>query len=254
VSGHIHVIGLGPGDAAHVTPAASEALAQATHLIGYGPYLSRVVARPDQVVHASDNRVELDRAHHALSLAAAGEAVAIVSSGDAGIFAMAATVFEAIEGLGEAGRLVDVTVLPGVTAMAAAAARLGAPLGHDFCAVSLSDNLKPWETILRRVRAAAEADFVLSFYNPISKARPWQLGKVFDLLREIRASETPVIFATAISRPDEQVRVVSLDAAEPEMADMRTLVIVGSSATRCITRGDGAPWVYTPRKAVEASA
>ncbi|MCY4311985.1 MAG: precorrin-3B C(17)-methyltransferase [Rhodospirillaceae bacterium] len=252
MSGHIHVVGLGPGDAAHVTPAASAALAQAGHLIGYGPYLARVSARPGQVIHASDNRAEMERAHHALSLAAAGETVAIVSSGDAGIFAMAATLFEAIETLGEAGQRVDVTVVPGVTAMVAAAARLGAPLGHDFCAISLSDNLKPWETILGRVRAAAEADFVLAFYNPISKARLWQLGEILKLLRTIRAPRTPVIFATAISRPDEHVQVVDLANAEPKMADMRTLVIVGSSASRCVPRGDDDVWIYTPRRAAAA--
>lgn len=252
MSGSVTVVGLGPGDPRHVTPAASAALEKAQHLIGYGPYLARVDARPDQVVHATDNRVELQRAEHALALAAAGENVAIVSSGDAGIFAMAATLFEALEGQearGEATNSVAVSVIPGVTAMAAAAARLGAPLGHDFCAISLSDNLKPWDTVVRRVRAAAEADFVMAFYNPISKARPWQLGEIFDLLREHRDPETVVMFATAISRQDEAVRVVPLAEARSDMADMRTLVIVGSSATRCLTNGAGAPWVYTPRKA-----
>ncbi len=252
MSGHVYVVGLGPGDECHRTPAADDALKRARHLVGYGPYLVRAPARDDQVVHASDNREELDRAHHALRLAAGGESVAVVSSGDAGVFAMAATLFEALEaqGGGECG----ITIVPGVTAMIAAAARIGAPLGHDFCAISLSDNLKPWETVLQRVRAAAEADFVMAFYNPISKARPWQLGKVLDLLREVRAPDTPVVFATAVSRPDERIAVVPLAEAEPGIADMRTVVIAGSSATRSVPRAGEGVWVYTPRRAGAASA
>lgn len=252
MSGHIYVVGLGPGDACHRTPAADDALRRARHLIGYGPYLARAPVRDGQVAHASDNREELDRARHALRLAGAGETVAVVSSGDAGVFAMAATLFEAVELQG--GAACGITVLPGVTAMTAAAARIGAPLGHDFCAISLSDNLKPWETVLQRVRAAAEADFAMAFYNPVSKARPWQFGEVLDLLRGLRAPDTPVVFATAVSRPDEEIAVVPLSRAEAGMADMRTLVIVGSSATRSIPRGREGVWVYTPRRAGAASA
>ncbi|MCY4395149.1 MAG: precorrin-3B C(17)-methyltransferase [Rhodospirillaceae bacterium] len=252
MSGHVYVVGLGPGDECHRTPAADDALKRARHLVGYGPYLARAPVRDGQVVHASDNREELDRACLALDLAGAGETVAVVSSGDAGVFAMAATLFEAVELQGGAG--CDITVLPGVTAMTAAAARIGAPLGHDFCAISLSDNLKPWETILQRVRAAAEADFVMAFYNPISTARPWQLGKVLDLLREVRAPDTPVIFAAAVSRPDERIVVVPLGEAEPGMADMRTVAIVGSSATRSVPRGADGVWIYTPRRAAPVSA
>lgn len=240
-------MGLGPGDSSHVTPAAKAALDQARHLIGYGPYVARVEARDDQIVHATDNRVELDRATHALQLAASGEAVAVVSSGDAGVFAMAAAVFEALENTESDFDSVDVGVVPGITAMNAAAARLGAPLGHDFCAISLSDNLKPWDLVVRRVRAAAEADFVMAFYNPISKARPWQLGEILDMLRGIHDPQTPVMFATAVSRSDEAIKIVALADAKAEMADMRTLVIVGSSATRCIPRRGGDQWVYTPR-------
>ena len=251
MSGRIYVVGLGPGDDCHRTPAADEALRQARHLIGYGPYLARAPVRDDQIVHASDNREELDRARHALQLAADGETVAVVSSGDAGVFAMAATLFEAVEERGSAD--IDIAVVPGVTAMTAAAARIGAPLGHDFCAISLSDNLKPWDTVLQRVRAAAGADFVLALYNPVSKARPWQLRKVLDLLRGVRAPDTPVVFATAVSRPDEEIAVVPLSAAEAGMADMRTVVIVGSSATRSIPRGADGVWVYTPRRAEAAS-
>ncbi|MCY4065819.1 MAG: precorrin-3B C(17)-methyltransferase, partial [Rhodospirillaceae bacterium] len=223
----------------------------ARHLVGYGPYLARIPVRDGQVVHASDNREELDRARTALRLAAEGESVAIVSSGDAGVFAMAATLFEAVEADGSPD--CGISVVPGVTAMTAAAARAGAPLGHDFCAMSLSDNLKPWETILARVRAAAGADFVMAFYNPVSKARPWQFGKVLDLLRELRAPDTPVVFATAVSRPDEEIVVTTLAEAAPDMADMRTLVIVGSSATRSIPRAGEGAWVYTPRRAGAAS-
>lgn len=247
MSGRISVVGLGPGDARHRTAAAEEALRGARHLIGYGPYLARLPVRDGQRVHVSDNREERDRAGHALRLAAAGETVALVSSGDAGVFAMASTLFEAIEEQG--GADVEIAVIPGVTAMIAAAARTGAPLGHDFCAISLSDNLKPWDTVLRRVRAAAEADFVMALYNPVSKARPWQLGKVLEMLRDLLAAETPVIFATAVGRPDEKIVVTPLAQARAEMADMRTLVIVGSSATRELPRADGGAWVYTPRKA-----
>lgn len=247
MSGRIHVVGLGPGDATHRTPAVEDALGEARHLVGYGPYLDRIPVRDGQTVHVSDNREEFQRANHALRLAADGEIVAVVSSGDAGVFGMAATLFEALEAEGAPD--VEIAVVPGVTAMIAAAARAGAPLGHDFCAISLSDNLKPWETVLRRVRAAAEADFVMALYNPISKARPWQLGAVFELLGGLRAPDTPVVFATAVSRPDEEIVVTSLSEARPGMADMRTLVIVGSSETRRIRRGNGGVWVYTPRRA-----
>lgn len=247
MSGRIHVVGLGPGDATHRTPAVEDALGEARHLVGYGPYLDRIPVRDGQTVHVSDNREEFQRANHALRLAADGEIVAVVSSGDAGVFGMAATLFEALEAEGAPD--VEIAVVPGVTAMIAAAARAGAPLGHDFCAISLSDNLKPWETVLRRVRAAAEADFVMALYNPISKARPWQLGEVFELLGGLRAPDTPVVFATAVSRPDEEIVVTPLSEARPGMADMRTLVIVGSSETRRIRRGNGGVWVYTPRRA-----
>ena len=229
------------------TPQADAALAQATDLIGYGPYLDRVAARADQVKHASDNREELDRARHALRLAAAGRRVAVVSSGDAGVFAMASAVFEAIEH-GEPGwRALDVEVVPGISAMMAVAARVGAPLGADFCAISLSDNLKPWAVVQRRLRAVAEAGFVIALYNPLSAARPWQLGAACDTARETLAAETPVIFATAVSRPEERIDVTTLGAADPARADMRTLVMIGSAATRVIER-EGAPLVYSLRR------
>ena len=177
MSGSLVVVGTGPGKAELMTPATLAALAKATDLVGYGPYLDRIpMTRPGQRRHASDNRVELERARHALSLAAAGREVVVVSGGDPGVFAMAAAVFEAVETGDPRWRGLDIRVEPGVTAMLAAAAEVGAPLGDDFCAISLSDNLKPWATIERRLRAAAEADFVIALYNPASKARPHQLG------------------------------------------------------------------------------
>jgi precorrin-3B C17-methyltransferase len=222
-------------------------LEAATDLVGYVTYLDRLPACPDQIRHASDNRAELDRARHALDLAASGRAVAVVSGGDAGVFGMAAAVFEAIEAH-LPWRALDIEVIPGISALLAAAARLGAPLGHDFCAISLSDNLKPWPVVLSRLRAAAEAGFVIALYNPASRARPWQLGAAFDALRDVLAPQTPVAFATAISRKDEAVSVTTLAAADPARADMRTLVLVGTAATRRIERLDGSSWLYTPRQ------
>ncbi len=229
------------------TPQATAALAAATDLVGYATYLDRVPPRPGQVRHASDNRVELDRARHALSLAAAGRAVAVVSSGDPGVFAMASAVFEAVEQGEPAWRALDITVVPGVSAMLAAAARLGAPLGHDFCVLSLSDNLKPFEVVLARLTAAASAGFVIALYNAASRARPWQLGAVLDALRPILPGATPVALATAISRADERVEVSTLSDVDPARADMRTLVLIGSAATRRIERDEAASWLYTPR-------
>ncbi|MBI0435307.1 precorrin-3B C(17)-methyltransferase [Roseomonas sp. KE0001] len=243
----LDVIGLGPGDAALRTPEAEAALAAATDILGYGPYVARVPPRPGQRRHATDNRQELERARHALELAAEGARVAVVSSGDAGVFAMASAVFEALEAGPEAWRALEIRVLPGISAMFAAAARLGAPLGHDFCAISLSDNLKPWALVERRLRLAAEAGFVLALYNPISRARPWQLGRAFALLAETLPGTTPLAFATAISRPEERIEIRALAEADPALADMRTLVLVGSAATRLIPRPGGRPWLYAPR-------
>jgi precorrin-3B C17-methyltransferase len=248
VTGRIVVVGLGPGATRLVTPEATAALDAATDLIGYGPYLDRVPEREGQARHASDNREELDRARHALMLATAGADVAVVSSGDPGVFAMAAALFEAIEHGDPAWRDIDVEVVPGITAMLAAAARVGAPLGHDFCAINLSDNLKPWELIVRRLLLAAEADFAIALYNPLSRARPWQLQKAFELLSGVRPAETPVVFAHAVSEPDERIDIMPLSAAEAERADMRTVVLVGSSQTRVVVRPGGRPYVYTPRR------
>jgi precorrin-3B C17-methyltransferase len=254
VSGRLVVVGLGPGDARWLTPEAEATLAGADALYGYAPYLDRVPARAGQTRHASDNREEIARAGAALAAAAAGQSVALVSGGDPGVFAMAAAVCEAIERGPDAWRALDVTVIPGVTAMLAVAAHAGAPLGHDFCAMSLSDNLKTWETIERRLDAAAGAGFVLALYNPISRARPWQLGKAFERLRLSLPAATPVIFGRAVGRGDECVTVTTLATADANSADMATLIIVGSAATRVIDRPGLAPLVYTPRAAVEASA
>ncbi|WP_407526074.1 precorrin-3B C(17)-methyltransferase [Methylobacterium oryzisoli] len=250
--GSVCVVGLGPGDPRYLTPAAAEALAAATDLIGYAPYVARVPERPGLVRHGSDNRVEVERARHALALAAAGRRVAVVSGGDPGVFAMAAALFEALEGGEPAWRALPITVEPGITAMLAAAARAGAPLGGDFCALSLSDNLKPWDVITARLDAVLRADLVIALYNPISQARPWQLGAALGLAAEHRAPDTPVILARAIGRPDESLRILPLAEARAAPADMATLVIIGSSATRLVPR-EGAPsFVYTSRR-VEAA-
>jgi precorrin-3B C17-methyltransferase len=244
VTGWLAIVGLGPGATDLVTPQVAEALADATDVVGYHPYVARVPARDGLARHASDNRVELDRAQAALEMTAQGRRVAVVSSGDPGVFAMASAVFEAVESGPPAWRDLDIRVLPGVTAMLAAAARAGAPLGHDFCAINLSDNLKPWSLIERRIRLAVEADFAIAFYNPRSASRPEGFTRALAVLRETCADARPVIFARAVSTPEESLRTVPLPQAEPEMADMRTLVIVGSSATRTVGR-----FTYTPRSA-----
>lgn len=254
MSGHLAIVGLGPGDARYLTLEADEALAAAHALYGYGPYLERVTVRADQSRHASDNREECARAAAALSDAAQGARVAVVSGGDPGVFAMAAAVCEEIESGPESWRALDVTIVPGITAMLAVAARIGAPLGHDFCALSLSDNLKPWELIERRLDAAAGAGFVIALYNPVSRARPWQFAATIERLRRHLPPATPVVFGRAVGRPEEQVSVVTLDATDPTQADMATLVIVGSRETRLIQRPGRPPLVYTSRTVAEVSA
>lgn len=252
-AGSLAVVGLGPGDDGWITPEASAALARATDVVGYAPYVARVAERPGLVRHASDNRVELERARLALDLARAGRDVAVVSGGDPGIFAMAAAVIEAVEAGDAADRALEVTVVPGVSAMQAAAARLGAPLGHDFCVLSLSDNLKPWALVAKRLAAAAEADFVIALYNPASKARPDRIFEAFALLGRIKAPETVVMLARAVGRADERIEIATLATVDPGRVDMATLVLVGSSATRLVPRGLGRPWVLTPRSAGRAT-
>lgn len=246
-AGHLVVVGTGPGPAAHMTPEATAAVAGAEWLFGYGPYLDRLALRPDQLRVASDNREELDRARAALAAAADGRRVAVVSGGDPGVFAMAAAVCEAMEAGPAAWRQVDFSVLPGVTAMLAVAASVGAPLGADFCALSLSDNLKPWAVIERRLLAAADAGFVMALYNPVSRARPWQLGRAFGVLRRVLPDEVVVVFGRAAGRPDARMQVTTLGEARAGMADMATCVLIGSRSTRLIARPGRPPLVYSPR-------
>lgn len=247
--GRLYVVGLGPGDARFLTQEAREALDAARDVIGYAPYVARVPVRAGQTRLASDNRVELERATEALSRAAAGRVVALVSGGDPGVFAMASAVFEAVDAGDPAWRDLDIRVLPGISAMQAAAARLGAPLGHDFCVISLSDNLKPWEMIARRLECAARGDFVIALYNPASRARPTRIHDAFALLRAMLAPETIVVFAKSVGRAQEQIIVTRLDAADPSVVDMSTLVIIGAGGTRIIAHDAATPWVYTSRKA-----
>ena len=248
-SGSVAVVGLGPAGREWLTAEARAELAAADHLVGYATYVARVPGRVGQRRHASDNRVEADRARHALELAAAGGRVAVVSSGDPGIFAMAAAVMEQLEAGGGAFADVDVRVVPGLSAMQAAAARVGAPLGHDFCVLSLSDVLKPWSVIERRLDAVGAADLALAVYNPRSKTRPGQLEEARAILLRHRAPETPVVVARAVGAPQEAVTVTTLGGFDAEAVDMRTLLLVGSSQTRVFGDGNGAGpvRVYTPR-------
>lgn len=250
MSGWLIIAGLGPGDDALITPEVTAALAEATDVVGYIPYVRRVHPRAGLSLHETDNRQELDRARHALTMAEAGQRVLVVSSGDPGVFAMASAVFEAVEAGPASWRDLDIRVLPGITAMLAASARAGAVMGHDFCAINLSDNLKPWDLIERRLRLAVEADFAIALYNPRSRSRPEGFARALDLLRHNCEASRVTVFARAVSTPEEQLRVVRLDEASPNMADMRTVVLIGSSATRIIDR-DGAPFVYTPRSVPE---
>ncbi len=248
--GRLSVIGLGPGAAEHMTPAVRRALDEAQDLLGYETYVRMAEPlRDDQVRHCSDNREELQRARHAFELAASGRRVVVISSGDPGVFAMAAAVLEALEDTAAPAEwhAVELQVLPGVSAALATAAKAGAPLGHDFCLISLSDNLKPWAVIENRLDQAGAADLAMAFYNPISKARPWQLGRALDIVRTHRTPDTVVVLGRDIGRPAEALRVLSLGELTPAMVDMRTLVIIGSSQTRRFPRGDGGEWVYTPR-------
>lgn len=243
MTGWLCVAGLGPGDEAMVTPEVRAALAGATDVIGYFPYVARIAPRDGLTLHASDNRVELDRARHALRLASEGGRVVIVSSGDPGVFAMASALFEALEARPDLHHL-DIRILPGITAMLAAAAHAGAPLGHDFCCINLSDNLKPWPLVENRLRLAAKADFAMAFYNPRSTSRPHQFARALEILRAECGPERLITFARAVTTPEERIVTVTLAEAVPEMADMRTVVLVGNSATRRVGR-----FVYTPRSA-----
>jgi precorrin-3B C17-methyltransferase len=245
--GQLVIIGVGPGSADQITLQAKVALEAADVLYGYGLYLDRVPERAGQARIVSDNKQELMRAEQALAAAAGGANVAVISSGDPGVFAMAAVVCEAIERGPAAWRELELTIVPGITAMLAVAARLGAPLGHDFCAISLSDNLKPWSTIESRLRAAASAGFAMALYSPTSRARPWQLEAAFAALRGCLDGNIPVVFARGVSRSDERIVVSTLATADPSAADMATCIIIGTAETRVIGRPDAIPIVYTSR-------
>ena len=248
LNGWLRVVGIGPAGTEWLTPEAAEALTQAEHVLGYHTYLARLEGLTQATLHGSDNGDELARARHALELTEQGARVALISGGDAGVFGMAAATFEAIDLGLPSFRTLDVRVLPGVTAMLAAAARLGAPLGNDFCAINLSDNLKPWSTVERRLMLAAQAGFVIALYNPASRARSEQVERAFAILRQHRMQSAVVVFARAIGRPGERLLVTTLENADPSDADMQTLLLIGNDTTRIITRPNATPWVYTPRR------
>lgn len=247
--GRLAVIGLGPGAAELMVPAVKAELERANDVLGYETYVRMAGPfRNDQVLHCTDNREEMQRARHAFELATQGRSVVVVSSGDPGVFAMAAAVLEALhESNNPLWHSVDLEILPGVSASLATAAQAGAPLGHDFCVMSLSDNLKPWAIIEKRLDLAAEADLALAFYNPISRSRPWQLGVALDIVARHRLPATPVVLGRDIGRPGQTLRVTTLGALTPDQVDMRTMVIIGSSTTCAFRRADGLEWVYTPR-------
>ncbi len=237
----LFVVGLGPGPDSWMTAEVAAALAEVDHVVGYGPYLDRLPARPGLRRHPSGNTAEVERARYALDLALAGESAAVVSSGDAGVFGMAAAVFEAAEE--DRYAAIKITVLPGVTAAQAVAARAGAPLGGDYAVVSLSDRLKPWSVIERRLRAVVEADLVLAIYNPASRTRREQIVRARELLLEFRPSDTPVVVGRNVGRDGEDLIVTTLEAFDPDSIDMSCLLIIGSSQTRF---GHGAT-VWTSR-------
>ncbi|WP_040265981.1 precorrin-3B C(17)-methyltransferase [Pseudomonas rhodesiae] len=247
--GRLAVIGLGPGAAELMVPAVKAELARCTDVLGYETYVRMAGPfRDDQVQHCTDNREEMQRARHAFELAAQGRSVVVVSSGDPGVFAMAAAVIEALhESDDPAWHQVELEVLPGVSASLATAAQAGAPLGHDFCVMSLSDNLKPWSIIEKRLDLASQADLALAFYNPISRSRPWQLGRALEIVALHRTPQTPVVLGRDIGRPGQTLRVTTLGQLTPDQVDMRTMVLIGSSTTCTFPRADGGTWVYTPR-------
>jgi precorrin-2 C20-methyltransferase/precorrin-3B C17-methyltransferase len=243
--GSVTVLGLGPAGPEWMTPQVRAAIADADDLVGYGPYLNRLPDRARQRKHGSDNRVESERAAFALDLARKGSRVVVVSSGDPGVFAMASAVTEVASEPAYAD--ISVSVLPGLTAAQAVASRVGAPLGHDYCVLSLSDRLKPWEVIAARLSAAAAADLAIAIYNPASKSRTWQVGATRDLLLEHRAPTTPVVIGRDVGGASESVTVTTLAQLDPEQVDMRCLLLIGSSMTQVVEREAG-QLVFTPRR------
>jgi precorrin-2 C20-methyltransferase/precorrin-3B C17-methyltransferase len=247
VAGRVDVVGLGPGGRDWLTPQAQAVLAAADDIVGYAPYVDRVPPNPRQRRHGSDNRVEAQRAEFALDLALRGRRVAVVSSGDPGVFAMASVVLEAAAADPRFGG-VPVAVVPGITAAQAVASLAGAPLGHDYVMLSLSDRLKPWDVIARRLRAAAEGDFAIAIYNPASRSRRQQLADARDLLLAHRDAGTPVVIGRAVGTDEQTVTVTTLGEFDPAQVDMRCLVIVGSSQSRVVRDASGAARVITPRR------
>lgn len=250
MTGRVTVVGFGPGAAEWCTPAVRARLLEATDLVGYDTYLAMVdgaVGEPVRATrHGSDNRVEAQRAEFALDLAASGADVVVVSSGDAGVFAMASVVLEQLDTHPTRWPDLAVDIEPGITAATALASRVGAPLGHDFCVISLSDVLKPWPLIERRLDAAAGADFVLALYNPRSRHRPHQFAEALAIIGRHRDPATPVVLGRNIGRPTESVTVTDLGSVDPDVVDMSTIVMIGSSTTRRLDRSSGT-FVYTPR-------
>jgi precorrin-3B C17-methyltransferase len=254
VTGRVTVVGLGPGSPDSCSPEVRDLLEDASDWVGYGRYLdlaADIVEPTGQAMHRTNNRVEAERARHALDLAVEGGRVVVISSGDPGVFAMASAVMEQLDADRTLASAIEVTVHAGISAAQAAAARAGAPLGHDFCVLSLSDNLKPWALIERRLDAVGAADLVVALYNPRSRHRPDQFGLAVDVLRRHRGDTTPVVVGRSVGRPGESVRVVTLgQLAEADVqaeVDMATVVIVGSSQSTTIERAGREPWVYAPR-------
>jgi cobalt-precorrin 5A hydrolase/precorrin-3B C17-methyltransferase len=251
--GRVSLVGIGPGDAIWRTPEASRMVAQAEELVGYGLYIDLLGP-----IAAGKPRADFplggeeDRCRYALEEAGKGRDIAIICSGDAGIYAMGALVFELLArgmgpgGVSDAARRVEVVSAPGVSALQGAAARAGAPLGHDFCAISLSDLLTPREDIVKRLNAAAQGDFVIAFYNPVSMRRRTLLAEAREILLKHRPADTPVLLASSLGRPEEALRYRRLDALEVDEVDMLTVVLVGSSQSRLVQTGDG-PRMFTPR-------
>jgi cobalt-precorrin 5A hydrolase/precorrin-3B C17-methyltransferase len=250
MAGKLAIVGIGPGSRDWLSPEVQKILQAATDWVGYQTYLDLAEPwrNPQTIRHVSDNRVELDRAGTALDLAAQGRTVVLISSGDPGIYAMAAAVFEVLDRSAKSEwEAIEIQVCPGISAMQAAAALVGAPLGHDFCTISLSDILKPWEVIAQRIAAAAEADFAIAFYNPVSKQRTWQLEKAKVILLQWRSPQTPIVLARNLGRSGQAVKVKTLQELAIDDADMRTVILIGSSKTRIVQQGQGKQWVYTPR-------
>ncbi len=246
MSGWLKIVGLGAGNEKWLTPQASDILHTATDIIGYETYVNAVPKSVSAKRHASDNGVEVERADYALTLASSGAKVAVVSGGDAGVFGMAAAVFEAVAE-NKKWQEIDIEVIPAISAMLAAAARIGAPLGHDFAVISLSDYLKPWEIIEKRLQAASDGDFVLAIYNPASKNRREQLIKALEILREKRNGETIAVIADNVGRAQEKITITNLEKINPELVTMQSLLLIGSSHTRLIERNGKEPLVFTPR-------